>query len=64
MIFDGLHFEFRFPFYHFWWGTREVLPSLRRVTEGGEQRSVEHIVNGPRRGEGQLVSDGGDLFDN
>ena len=63
MVLDGLHLELHFSFHHFRWGTREVLPSLRRVTEGGEQRGMEHVMNSPRRGKGQLVSNGGDLFD-
>jgi hypothetical protein len=55
---DFLDFELLFSVNHFGRRVAIVLPMLRSLAIGGQQRGVKDVMNGPGWGEGQLISDG------
>jgi hypothetical protein len=50
MSHDGLNFEFLLSVHHFRRWAAIVDPMLFRFVIGGQQRGVEHVMDGPGRG--------------
>jgi hypothetical protein len=57
MVLDGLDLELFFPVDYLWRGFRKVDPMLLSFMIRSQQTGVEYVMNGPCRGELELISD-------
>jgi hypothetical protein len=57
MSHDGFHFKLLFSVDHFGWWSVIVRPVFFCFTIGGEKRGMEDVMDGPGRGELELIGD-------